>query len=206
MNIFNDSNSAQKKFQGKIAGSKGAGYAEIFLNKEVEKFLRENISDKNTKIIIYTDGSSRGNPGPGGFGAIIFSREKVLEIGGREEQTTNNRMEMKAAIEALKIIPENSFVELHADSEYLIKGITIWIKNWQKNNWRTKDKREVLNRDLWEELLAQTENKNIEWKKVVGHSGHEFNDRCDEIATSFADGLNVDFYNGSESGYFLFHQ
>jgi len=160
------------------------------------------------KIIIYTDGSSRGNPGSGGWGAIISSQQPVVsikEIGGKEEKTTNNRMEMKAAIEALKNIPENIKIEIHSDSEYLIKGITIWIKNWQKNNWQTKDKREVMNKDLWQELLVETEKRNVEWKKVLGHSGHNFNDRCDEIATSFADGLSVDLYNGPESGYNLFH-
>lgn len=164
------------------------------------------------KVIIYTDGSSRGNPGPGGWGAIIiFNNDRgimnyesrIMEIGGKENQTTNNRMEMKAAIEALRKVSGDSEIEIHADSEYLIKGITIWIKNWQKNNWRTKDKREVMNRDLWQELLVETENKNIEWKKVLGHSGHEYNDRCDEIATSFADGLSVNLYNGSKAGYFL---
>lgn len=154
-------------------------------------------------ITIYTDGSSRGNPGPGGYGAIILDEENVKEIGGREEMTTNNRMEMKAAIEALKNVSNNNDIEIYADSEYLIKGITIWIKNWQKNDWRTKDKREVMNRDLWQELLVETENKNIKWKKVLGHSGHEYNDRCDEIATSFADGLSVNLYNGSKTGYFL---
>jgi ribonuclease HI len=158
------------------------------------------------KIIIYTDGSSRGNPGPGGWGAIIFDGENVKEIGGREEHTTNNRMEIMAAIMALQNIPENAEAEVYADSEYVIKGITIWIKNWQKNNWRTKDKREVLNKDLWEKLLKETEGKNIEWKKVAGHSGHELNDRCDEIATGFADGLNVELYNGPESAYEQFHK
>lgn len=162
------------------------------------------------KIIIYTDGSSRGNPGPGGWGAIIIndskseilnSKSEIKEIGGREEMTTNNRMEMMAAIAGLKNAPENSEVEIFSDSEYLIKGITIWIKNWQKNSWRTKDKREVLNKDLWQKLLVEMEKRKVEWKKVMGHSGHEFNDRCDEIATSFADGLRVSLYNGLKSGY-----
>jgi len=166
------------------------------------------------QIIIYTDGSSRGNPGQGGFGAIIVNEEKVLEIGGRENLTTNNRMEMMAAIEALKNIPalgqargeKIPEVEIHTDSAYLIGGITVWIKNWQKNNWRTKDKREVLNKDLWQALLMETEKRNVKWKKVAGHSGHIENDRCDEIATSFADGLDVTLYNGSKQGYKLFHQ
>jgi ribonuclease HI len=159
-------------------------------------------------ITIYTDGSSKGNPGPGGWGAIISSQQPVAsikEIGGREEKTTNNRMEMSAAIEALKNIPENSEVEIHSDSTYLINGITDWIEKWQKNNWRTKDKREVLNKDLWQKLLEATAGKNIEWKKVAGHSGHEENERCDEIATGFADGERVELYNGLKQGYKTFH-
>ena len=108
----------------------------------------------------------------------------------------------RRASEPLKNVPENSEVEIHTDSEYLMKGITIWIKNWQKNNWRTKDKREVLNKDLWQELLMETEKRFVEWKKVLGHSGHQANERCDEIAQGFADGENVRLYNGSKSGYF----
>jgi len=157
------------------------------------------------KIIIYTDGSSKRNPGPGGFGAIIFDGEDVKEIGGREGQTTNNRMEMTGAIEALKNMPEGSEIEICTDSEYLLKGITVWIKNWQKNNWRTKNKKGVLNRDLWEKLLVETEKRKIEWKKVLGHSGHDINDRCDEIATSFADGKSIKLYNGPKQGNKVFH-
>jgi ribonuclease HI len=153
------------------------------------------------EFVAYTDGSSKGNPGPGGFGAIIFSGQNIREIGGRYEMTTNNRMEIMAAIETLKNIPENSKVEIHTDSEYLVKGITVWIKNWQKNNWRTKDRKPVLNQDLWQELFKLTQNKSIEWKKVLGHSGHELNDRCDEIATSFADGKNVKLYEGPPDDY-----
>jgi TusA-related sulfurtransferase len=93
------------------------------------------------KIIIYTDGSSKGNPGPGGYAAIIVDEKNVIEIGGHEPLTTNNRMEMTAAIEALKKTPEGAQIEIHTDSEYLMKGATIWIKNWQKNNWRTKDRK-----------------------------------------------------------------
>ncbi|NLE07017.1 MAG: ribonuclease HI [Parcubacteria group bacterium] len=157
-------------------------------------------------ITIYTDGSSRGNPGPGGYGAIIFDEEQVREIGGREDRTTNNRMEMMATIVALENVPANSDVEIYADSEYVIKGITSWIKNWQINNWRTKDRKEVLNRDLWEKLLAVTKDKNVEWKKVAGHSGHSLNDRCDEIATGFADNIEVNLFKGSKQEYNMFHQ
>jgi ribonuclease HI len=165
------------------------------------------------KFVIYTDGSSRGNPGPGGWAAIIiennnskipnykFQIPEIKEIGGGEERTTNNRMELKAVIEALKNIPDIAEVKIYTDSEYLMKGITIWIKKWQKNNWRTKNKKPVLNQDLWQELLAETEKRKVEWKKVLGHSGHKLNDRCDEIATSFADGKNIDLYEGSKKNY-----
>jgi ribonuclease HI len=169
------------------------------------------------KFVIYTDGSSRGNPGPGGWAAIIINHKPVrlsslaqgdfvTEIGGREEMTTNNRMEMRAAIEALRLSSlaqgeKISRVEIFSDSEYLLKGMTEWIQRWQNNNWRTKDKREVLNKDLWQELLKVSKNKNIEWKKVLAHSGHKENERCDEIATSFADGLKVDLYEGPKENY-----
>ncbi len=145
------------------------------------------------KIKIYTDGSSRGNPGPGGWAAVIIegSEEKIKEVGGREENTTNNKMEMTAAIESLKATEENSEIEIYTDSEYLMKGITLWIHNWQKNNWKTKDKKDVLNKDLWLLLLEETSKRKVEWKKVVGHSGDKWNERCDEIATSFADNKRV---------------
>lgn len=177
-----------------------------------------------SKCIIYTDGSSRGNPGPGGYGAIIIGskpirlatlaqgddKEVVVEIGGREERTTNNRMEITAAIEALRLVTlaqgkQVLEVEIYTDSEYLMKGITEWIFNWQKNNWRTKNKKKVLNQDLWEKLLAETEKRKIEWKKILGHSGHKLNDRCDKIATGFADGGKVILYKGPKSDYKVFH-
>lgn len=179
------------------------------------------------KFIIYTDGSSRGNPGKGGWAAIIIKNNndgkfqitpvqrsfsvvgndklQIKEIGGREEMTTNNRMEMTASIEGLKNTPENCEVEIYTDSEYLMKGITLWIHNWQKNNWRTKDKKDVLNKDLWLQLLDETQKRKVVWKKVLGHSGDKLNDRCDEIATSFADNKNVILYNGLKQDYFLFH-
>jgi ribonuclease HI len=169
----------------------------------------------NKKFIIYTDGSSRGNPGPGGWGIIIIENNnddrinnqesRIMEKGGREENTTNNKMEMRAVIEGLKNTPENSDVEIHTDSEYVMKGATLWIKNWQKNNWQTKDKRQVLNKDLWLEILKETTKRKVEWRKVVGHSGHLWNERCDEIATSFADNKKIILYSGQSQDYFLFH-
>ncbi len=154
---------------------------------------------------IYTDGSSRGNPGPGGWGAIVINNKHVAEIGGGEEMTTNNKMELMAAIEGLKHTNPQEEVVVFTDSEYLMKGITIWIKNWQQNNWRTKDKKEVLNKDLWEALLTETEKRNVSWKKVLGHSGDMLNDRCDLIATCFADKKRIELYNGPKQSYFAFH-
>lgn len=160
------------------------------------------------KIIIYTDGSSKGNPGPGGWAAIISSEHGVAsiqEMGGREKETTNNKMEMVAAIEGLKNTPLNSEVEIHTDSEYLMKGATIWIKNWQQNNWRTKNKKDVLNKELWLALLEELKKRKVTWQKVLGHSGHLFNERCDQIAQTLAEGKEVNLYNGPKQGYKLFH-
>ena len=151
-------------------------------------------------ITIYTDGSSRGNPGPGGWAAIILDDYNVREIGGREEHTTNNKMELTAAIKGLNAVSSDQMT-LYTDSEYVMKGMTEWIDNWQKNNWRTAAKKLVLNKELWQELLEASAGKNIEWKYVAGHSGHKLNDRCDEIATSFADGLSPKLYDGPRGQY-----
>lgn len=153
------------------------------------------------KTIIYTDGSSRGNPGPGGWGAIIISEAKVIEHGGRENMTTNNRMELTSAIEALKVADSASSIILYSDSQYVIKGITEWIHSWQIKGWRNSQKKTVLNRDLWEKLLEASENKKIQWKYVKGHADTAGNVRCDEIATMFADGENIKLYNGSREKY-----
>lgn len=146
-----------------------------------------------TRYTIFTDGASRGNPGPGGWGVVIIEDsqgiQKVTELGGREDHTTNNRMELKAAIEALKTLPAGATVTLNADSEYVVKGITLWIKGWVAKNWRTAAKKAVLNQDLWEELLEATQGKQISWQVVRGHAGVEHNERADVIATSYADNL-----------------
>lgn len=156
-------------------------------------------------ITIYTDGSSRGNPGPGGWASIIMDDVRVVELGGREDHTTNNRMELMGAIKALEFAGTlgDSPIEVYTDSEYVMKGITEWIKGWQMRGWRTAAKKPVLNQDLWQKLILATDGKKIEWKYVAGHSGHTENDRCDEIATSFADDLNITLYNGARSAYKL---
>ena len=159
------------------------------------------------EILIWSDGSSRGNPGPGGWGVIIVSPEKeVVELGGGEEHTTNNRMELLGAISALSyvdknVLPSAGHIWIHTDSSYVINGITKWVHGWRKNNWLTSQKEEVLNRDLWEKLFSLTVGKKIEWKYVAGHSGTPGNERCDEIATSYADGNTPSLYKGALSNY-----
>lgn len=148
-------------------------------------------------VTIFTDGASRGNPGQGGFAAIILNNGMVREIGGREEDTTNNRMEMMASIEALKILPDETEAEIYTDSAYLLNGATKWVYGWQKNNWTTTTKEEVLNRDLWKELIAVSEGKKIKWHKLSGHSGVPANERCDVIATSFADNRPIKLFHGN---------
>lgn len=149
------------------------------------------------KLEIYTDGSSLGNPGPGGFGAVCVSGGKIIhEIGGYEKETTNNRMELKAVIETIKYLlhaPKQGVgaemeVVVCADSTYVLSGVTNWIFNWEKNGWRTANKKPVLNQDLWQELIAQVRlyKNEIKWEKVKGHSDHTYNDRADQIATTFA--------------------
>jgi ribonuclease HI len=144
------------------------------------------------KLEIYTDGSSLGNPGPGGWGSIFVEGDKIIkELGGFEKDTTNNRMELMAVIETLKYISKNhkkDHITIFADSNYVLTGITSWIFNWEKNGWRTANKKEVMNQDLWKELIdliRNYENK-IHWEKVKGHSGHVYNDKADGVATSCA--------------------
>ncbi len=143
------------------------------------------------KIIIYTDGAARGNPGRAGWGAVFLSDGKVFyELGGREKHATNNQMELTAAIEGLKYLKKHKIVvpvEIFADSKYVILGSTEWIHNWQKNNWRNAANKPVLNRELWEALHELNQEFKPKWHYVEGHSGDKYNDRVDEIATSFAD-------------------
>lgn len=140
-------------------------------------------------IEIYTDGSSLGNPGKGGWGVVITSGDKVIsELGGYEKDTTNNRMELMAVIETLKYIIKKhgkDSVIIHADSTYVLGGVTTWIHNWEKNGWKTANKKPVLNKDLWQELIALVREfkGTLSWQKVKGHDGHIYNERADVIAT-----------------------
>ena len=135
-------------------------------------------------INIYTDGSSRGNPGPGGWGAVILDQDdKQKNISGSEKNTTNNRMELLAAIMSLKKIKTNSEVVIFTDSTYVKNGITEWMKNWKKNGWKNSSKKSVKNKDLWEKLDKLCEANSVSWKWVKGHSTNEFNNLADELAT-----------------------
>tara|TARA_B100001123_G_scaffold426642_1_gene541085 strand:+ start:368 stop:805 length:438 start_codon:yes stop_codon:yes gene_type:complete len=138
--------------------------------------------DKNNIIKIYTDGACSGNPGPGGWGAIIISSNEEEEISGGEIETTNNRMELLAVINALESLKKPSKVVLTSDSSYVLNGITKWMNNWEKNNWKTSDKKAVKNMDLWKRLKECVRPHEVEWIWVRGHSGHSLNDRADEVA------------------------
>lgn len=134
-------------------------------------------------ITIYTDGACSGNPGPGGWGAWLQSGDHEKELFGGEPETTNNRMELTAAIKALEVLKRKpSTVELYTDSVYVRDGITKWIHNWKKNGWRTAAKKPVKNDDLWKELDAQISQHNISWHWVKGHAGIEGNEKADELA------------------------
>ncbi len=152
-------------------------------------------------ITIFTDGAARGNPGPGGWGAIVLDDDRVVELGGREDHTTNNRMELMAVISALKSATTSHDMTIYTDSAYVVNGITRWVKGWQKNDWKTSTKDDVVNRDLWEQLILGVEHKVIDWKLIKGHAGTPGNERCDVIATSFADKNPVVLYNGSSERY-----
>lgn len=137
---------------------------------------------KDTPVVIYTDGACSGNPGPGGWGAILIYNDKRRELNGGERDTTNNRMELRAAAEALNALKRPVHAELHTDSQYVRKGITEWIANWKRNGWKTAAKKPVKNADLWQLLDEARQRHNVEWHWVKGHSGHPENERADELA------------------------
>jgi ribonuclease HI len=140
-------------------------------------------------VTIYTDGACRGNPGPGGWGALLLSGEHRKELRGAEAETTNNRMELTAAIEALAALKRRCEVKLYTDSQYVRQGITEWIHQWKERGWRTADKKPVKNIDLWQSLDAQIARHVIEWHWVKGHAGVPGNERADELANEAIDAL-----------------
>ena len=144
------------------------------------------------KTEIFTDGACRGNPGPGGWGAILRFGDNIKEIYGGEADTTNNRMELTAVIRALQQLKKPVPVRVTTDSTYVLKGSTEWLPNWKKNNWKTSSKSAVKNADLWQELDKLLVTHEIEWKWVKGHSGHAENERVDELANLGIDNLGLD--------------
>jgi len=144
--------------------------------------MSESANENKKRIEIYTDGACSGNPGPGGWGAILRFQGKEKELSGGQPSTTNNQMELQAAIEALKALKEPCLVDLYTDSQYLRQGITQWIHNWKKNGWKTSDKKPVKNQSLWTELDELVQLHSINWHWLKGHAGHPENERCDELA------------------------
>jgi ribonuclease HI len=134
------------------------------------------------KVVIHTDGACSGNPGPGGWGAVLHAAGKQRELWGGELQTTNNRMELMGAIQALEALTKPCKVELHTDSQYVMKGISEWIHAWKRRGWLTADKKPVKNDDLWKRLDAARGRHDVDWRWVKGHAGHEFNERADVLA------------------------
>jgi len=134
------------------------------------------------RVTIYTDGACLGNPGPGGWAALLIGSAGQREITGFERETTNNRMELTAAIEALRALPEASEVELHTDSQYLRNGMSDWLPRWKRNGWRTSDRKPVKNADLWRALDELAATHRVRWHWVRGHDGHPENERCDVLA------------------------
>jgi ribonuclease HI len=135
-----------------------------------------------TKVVIYTDGACRGNPGPGGWGAILIYGGHEKEMSGGEPDTTNNRMELMAAIQALEALTRPCAIELHTDSQYVRTGISEWLALWKARNWRTQSKGKVKNEDLWRRLDTARERHTVDWRWVKGHNGHPLNERADALA------------------------
>lgn len=164
---------------------------------------------KKDTIIIFTDGSSRGNPGPGGWGTIVAWEGKVTELGDGEKHTTNNRMELRAAIAGLSFVWDlggEYSVDMRADSSYVINGITKWVAGWERNGWKNSKKEDVLNRDLWEELAEAVSDVKMSgckilWRYTPGHSGIPGNERADVIATDCADGKRPKLFSGARAEY-----
>ncbi|MCA9362728.1 ribonuclease HI [Candidatus Kaiserbacteria bacterium] len=154
-------------------------------------------------ITIFTDGAAKGNPGPGGWGAVINFGDRVVELGKGKEPTTNNEMELRAVAEALSYVPEGSKVEIYTDSKYVVEGATGWIFGWMKNGWKTKSGGDVLHKEIWQGLAKLLSEVEVEWHKVPGHVGLIGNERADDIASDFGEDKEVDLYDGPREDYKL---
>ena len=140
-------------------------------------------------VEIYADGACRGNPGPGGWGAVLSCKGRSKELSGSERDTTNNRMELLAVISALRALTRHTQARIYTDSQYVRLGITQWLRNWKARGWRTADRKPVKNQDLWEQLDALSAGHDLEWHWVRGHSGVPGNERCDVLANEAIDAL-----------------
>lgn len=152
-------------------------------------------------ITIFTDGAAKGNPGKGGYGVVISYADRVVELGGYKAMTTNNEMELKAIVEALKAVEDGARVAIYTDSKYAVEGAKGWIFGWLKNGWKTKANTDVANKELWQELVPLLKKVQIDWHKVPGHVGIAGNERVDTIASDFASKGTFDLYNGPKSAY-----
>jgi len=139
------------------------------------------------RVALYTDGGCRGNPGLGGWGAVLIYGKNIKELKGSESETTNNRMELQATIEGLKALNRSVSVDLYTDSKYVQQGITQWIANWKRNGWKTAAKKAVKNQDLWQDLDAVLVGHDVTWHWVKGHAGHKYNERADQLANEAMD-------------------
>jgi ribonuclease HI len=151
---------------------------------------------------IFTDGAAKGNPGPGGYGAVLLVGDTVVELGAGKSLTTNNEMELRAVVEALKCLSDDvSLAELYTDSKYVVEGATGWVFGWLKNGWKTKANTDVSHKELWQELVDLLRRVKVEWHKVPGHVGIIGNERADTIASDFGQGKAVTLYNGPRAEY-----
>ena len=200
-----------------VYGFSGALFKSFESKSEAEEWLKENsdkgvlsnkvkansagrFSHKPNEILIYTDGASLGNPGPGGYGAVLIYGDNIKELHGGFRLTTNNRMELMGVIAALSSLKSSDYkIIIHTDSKYVVEGIKNgWAALWKRNNWIKSDKKPVMNSDLWKELLDLIEPLDIDFKWVKGHAGNKYNERCDELAVSAAKGKNLSIDKGYE--------
>lgn len=171
---------------GRIGGALGRRGNKEKMAENREEFSFGGNGPFAEGVTVYTDGGCLGNPGPGGWGCVVIVGDEITELSGGESLTTNNRMELTAAISALRAVSKSERlrglpVRMNIDSQYVRNGITLWIRGWKKNGWRTSSKKPVLNQDLWRELDSLNSSLDVEWNWVKGHSGVEHNERCDRL-------------------------
>ena len=174
-----------------------ASFDELMASPEGRAHVTQAPRGARMHVVVYTDGSSRGNPGPGGYGSVLVYADPqgmrhVRELSGGYRLTTNNRMELMGVIVALEALTRPCTVEVHSDSQYVVNAFNQhWVEGWQRRGWKTASKQPVKNPDLWKRLLAAMDAHDVSWVWVKGHAGHELNERCDELATTAADGSGL---------------